>query len=157
MYTRSSLENNKFIKNYNNQIEYIIFDFESEKENILRLDRGVTDIISTMEKYVTLFEERTNSLKIISDFTKNLDNSVLSIKNSQKAYNSGDYKEKNVLKNNNISHYKDSLYDKLFEKNRCYKDNINANILDRLRVQLVHLLDCFYIFNIFYDLFLDLQ
>lgn len=136
MYVYSGLENNKFIKNQNNDTEYIIFDFESEKENILRLDRGVTDLISTMEKYVNLFEERTNSLKVISDITKSLDNSVLSIKNFQKAFNSGGYSDKNLIKNVNKSNLvKDCLFEKLFEKNRCYKDSINANILDRLKVK----------------------
>lgn len=135
MFTCENLDNNKFIKNTNNQKEYIRFDFESEKENILRLDRGVTDLITTIEKYVTLFEERTNSLKIISDITKNLDNSVINIKNFQKFYNSGGHSDKNILKNSaNLNLNKECLYDKLFEKNRCYKDNINVNILDRLKV-----------------------
>jgi len=139
MFAYSSLENNKFIKYQNNQKEYIIFDFENEKENILRLDRGATDLISTMEKYINIFEERTNSLKVISEITRSLDNSVLSIKNFQKAYNSGGQSDKNVLRNNNKSNLnnKESIFEKLFEKNRCYKDNINANILDRLKVNIL--------------------
>lgn len=135
MFTCTSLENNKFIRNQINQKEYIIFDFENEKENVLRLDRGVSDLITTMEKYINLFEERTNSLKIISDITKNLDNTVLSIKSFQKFYNSGGLSDKNIIKYNNFGLEKECLYEKLFEKNRCYKDNINSNILDKLKVK----------------------
>ena len=123
------------IKYFNNQKDYIIFDFEGEKENILRLDRGVNDLITTIEKYITLFEERTNSLKVISEITKNLDNTILSIKNFQKSHNYGGHSDKNIIKNNNnFSNNKDFLYDKLFEKKRSYRDNIDSNILDKLKV-----------------------
>ncbi len=137
LFTSTSLENNKFIRNQNNQKEYIIFDFENEKENVLRLDRGVSDLIATIEKYITLFEERTNSLKVISDITKGLDNTVLSIKSFHKVYNSGGFSDKSIMKNKTSELVKDCLYDKLFEKNRCFKDNINANILEKLKVILI--------------------
>jgi len=149
--TNASLESNKFIKSQNNnQKEYIIFDFENEKENILRLDRGVSDLINTMEKYVSLFEERTISLKFINDITKNLDNSLINIKSYQKGYAFNEKKnnEGNSLKNNNIgnSNNKDCLLEKLFEKNRRFKDNINSNILDKLKVIIF-----FFSFIIFQD------
>jgi hypothetical protein len=134
--TNASLESNKYVKSQNNnQKEYFIFDFENEKENILRLDRGVLDLITTLEKYVSILEERTNSLKVISEITKNLDNSLFNIKNHQKGYGVIDkkYFDGYIFKNvNYIS--KDSLLEKLFEKNRKFKDNINSNILDKLRV-----------------------
>jgi len=100
----------------------------------LRLDRGVLDLMNTFEKYLNLCEERTNSLKVISDITKNLDNSILSIKNFQKAYNSGKNSEKNILKHDTNNLGKECLLEKLLEKNRSYKDNININILDRIKV-----------------------
>lgn len=146
--TNASLESNKFIKSQNsNQKEYIIFDFENEKENILRLDRGVLDLINTMEKYVSIFEERTNSLKFITDITKNLDNSLISIKSYQKGYviNEKKNNEGNSLKNNNTgNNNKDCLLEKLFEKNRRFKDNINSNILDKLKVITFFLTFCLF-------------
>lgn len=128
------MENNKIFKLQNNQQDYIIFDFEYEKENILRLDRGVNDLIATIEKYVKIFEERTNSLKNIFDLTKNIDISVLSLRKYQeKDLNEGKANEDLLPKNaNNI--LKDGIFEKLFEKNRSYKDNINSNILDKLKV-----------------------
>jgi len=132
--------------NQSDDKDYIIFDYENEKENILRLDRGVSNLIESLDKYVTLFEERSESLKNIFDITKNLDNSFMGWKNHKRSsskklqdINNNDKDYNNIpdeKKKDEFDLNKNSLIlGSLFKKNISFKDNIQINVLENLKVK----------------------
>ena len=86
--------------------------------------------MSTIEKYLKSCEERTNTFKSLSEITKNLDSSFLSLKKYQDKYDI-DNQIDDFSKNK-----KEDFFEKLYEINKSYNENINTKVLDKLKVKI---------------------
>lgn len=106
-----------------------------------------------MQKYVEIFEERSESLKNIFNITRNLDNSFMGWDNYKKS-NSIKLLE-NIEKDKNFDcqdkfkeHYEFNkstlIFEGLFEKNISFKDNIQLHVLEKLKV--------FYLYDLIYKI-----
>lgn len=85
-------------------------DLNIERENLWRLDRGLSDIIVTLQNLIKINEDRTDSLKNILNVTKSLEHTSLKIEEPQI---DEEYKAMKKGMESNIE-----IFFGLFEKNR---------------------------------------